>query len=58
MLVYETMEACISICMCAKLSICRLSHLIPFTAWLVIEFSPTDGPKDGGKLFVQTNPLK
>jgi hypothetical protein len=25
---------------------------------LVIEFSPTDGPEDGGKLFVQTNPLK
>jgi hypothetical protein len=21
-------------------------------------FSPTDGPEDGGKLFVQTNPLK
>jgi hypothetical protein len=25
---------------------------------LIIEFSPTDGPEDGGKLFVQTNPLK
>jgi hypothetical protein len=25
---------------------------------LVIEFSPTDGPNDGGKLLVQTNPLK
>jgi hypothetical protein len=27
-------------------------------ARLVIEFSPTDGPKDGGKLFVQTNSPK
>jgi hypothetical protein len=27
-------------------------------ARLVIEFSPTDGPEDGGKLLVQTNPLK
>jgi hypothetical protein len=26
-------------------------------ARLVIEFSPTDGPEHGGKLFVQTNPL-
>jgi hypothetical protein len=25
---------------------------------LVIEFSPTDGPEDGGKLLIQTNPLK
>jgi hypothetical protein len=25
---------------------------------LIIEFSPTDGPEDGGKLFIQTNPLK
>jgi hypothetical protein len=24
----------------------------------VVEFSPTDGPEDGGKLFIQTNPLK
>jgi hypothetical protein len=27
-------------------------------ARLVVEFSPTDGLEDGGKLFVQTNPLK
>jgi hypothetical protein len=27
-------------------------------ARLVVEFSPTDGPEDGGRLFVQTNPLK
>jgi hypothetical protein len=25
---------------------------------LIVEFSPTDGPEVGGKLFVQTNPLK
>jgi hypothetical protein len=25
---------------------------------LVVEFSPIDGPEDGWKLFVQTNPLK
>jgi hypothetical protein len=25
---------------------------------LVIEFSLTDGPEDGGKLFFETNPLK
>jgi hypothetical protein len=27
-------------------------------ARLIIEFSPTDGLEDGGKLLVQTNPLK
>jgi hypothetical protein len=27
-------------------------------ARLIIEFSPTDGPEDGGKLLVQINPLK
>jgi hypothetical protein len=25
---------------------------------LVVEFSPTDGPEDGGEFFVQTNPLE
>jgi hypothetical protein len=25
---------------------------------LIVEFSPTDGPEDGGKPLVQTNPLK
>jgi hypothetical protein len=25
---------------------------------LIVEFFPTDGPEDGGKLYVQTNPLK
>jgi hypothetical protein len=27
-------------------------------ARLIIVFSPTDGPEDGGKLLIQTNPLK
>jgi hypothetical protein len=27
-------------------------------ARLVVEFSPIDGLEDGGKLFIQTNPLK
>jgi hypothetical protein len=27
-------------------------------ARLIIEFSPTDGLEDGGKLLIQTNPLK
>jgi hypothetical protein len=27
-------------------------------ARIIIEFSPADGPEDGGKLLVQTNPLK
>jgi hypothetical protein len=25
---------------------------------LIVEFSPTDGLEDGGKLLIQTNPLK
>jgi hypothetical protein len=25
---------------------------------LVVEFSPTDGLEDGGKFFIQTNPLE
>jgi hypothetical protein len=25
---------------------------------LIIEFSITDGPEDGGEVFIQTNPLK
>jgi hypothetical protein len=25
---------------------------------LIVEFLPTDGPEDGGKLFIQTNRLK
>jgi hypothetical protein len=27
-------------------------------ARLIVEFSLTDGPEDGGKLLIQTNPLK
>jgi hypothetical protein len=27
-------------------------------ARLIIEFFPTDGPEDGGKLLIQANPLK
>jgi hypothetical protein len=27
-------------------------------ARLIVEFCPTDGPEDGGKLLIQTNPLK
>jgi hypothetical protein len=27
-------------------------------ARLIVEFSPTDDPEDGGKLFIQTNPHK
>jgi hypothetical protein len=52
MVVYESMDSCISVCTVAKSSIRRLSRPIPF-----IEFSPTNSPKDEGKLFV-SNPLK
>jgi hypothetical protein len=58
MLVYESMDACISICTVAKSSIHRMSHLIPSTAHLVIKFSSTDGPEDGGKLFIHANPFE
>jgi hypothetical protein len=53
MLVYESMDACISVCMIAKLSIRHSSHLIPS-----VEFSPTNSPDDEGKLFVHSNPLE
>jgi hypothetical protein len=53
MLVYELMDACISICTIVKSSICHLSHLIPF-----VEFSPTNSPEDKGKLFIHSNPLE
>jgi hypothetical protein len=53
MLVYESMEAYISVYMCAKSSIYRSSHPIPF-----IEFSPTNSLEDEGKLFVHSNPLE
>jgi hypothetical protein len=53
MLVYESMDACISVCTIAKSSIRRSSHLIPS-----VEFSPTNSPEDEGKLFVHSNPLE
>jgi hypothetical protein len=53
MLVCESMDACISICMTAKSSIHRSSHLIPF-----VEFSPTNSPVDEGKLFIHSNPIE
>jgi hypothetical protein len=52
MLVWELMEACISVCMCAKSSIHRSSCSIPS-----VEFSTTNSPVDEGKLFVHSNPL-
>jgi hypothetical protein len=53
MLVYELMEACISICTVAKSSIHHSSHPIPS-----VEFSPTNSPEDEGKLFIHANPLE
>jgi hypothetical protein len=53
MLVYESMDACISVCTVAKSSIRRSSHLIPS-----VEFSPTNSPEDEGKLFILSNPLE
>jgi hypothetical protein len=53
MLVCESRDACISICILAKSSIRRLSCLIPY-----VEFSPVNSPEDEGKLFVHSNPLK
>jgi hypothetical protein len=52
MLVWELIEACISVCMCAKSSIHRSSCSIPS-----VEFSTTNSPVDEGKLFVHSNPL-
>jgi hypothetical protein len=53
MLVYESRDACISVCTVAKSSICHLSHPIPS-----IEFSPTNSPKDEEKHFIHSNPLE
>jgi hypothetical protein len=53
MLVFESRDACISVCTVPKSSIHRLSHLIPS-----VEFSPTNSLEDEGKLFIQSNPLK
>jgi hypothetical protein len=53
MLVYESMDACISICTIAKSSNHHSSRLIPS-----IGFSPTNSPEDEGKLFIHSNPLE
>jgi hypothetical protein len=53
MLVCELMDACISICMVAKPSIRRSSHLIPS-----VEFSPSNSLEDEGKLFIHSKPLE
>jgi hypothetical protein len=53
MLVCESMDACISVCTVAKSSIRRSSHPIPS-----IQFSPTNSPKDEGKLFIHSNSLE
>jgi hypothetical protein len=53
MLVYESMDVCISICMVAKSSIHQSSRLIPS-----VEFSPTNSPEDKGKLFIHSNSLE
>jgi hypothetical protein len=53
MLVYESMDACIFVCMVAKSSICHWSHPIPS-----VEFSLTNSLENEGKLFVHSNPLQ
>jgi hypothetical protein len=53
MLVCESMDDCIFICMVAKSSIHHSSHSIPS-----VEFSPANSPHDEGKLFVHSNPLE
>jgi hypothetical protein len=53
MLVCESMDACISVCMVAKSSIRRSSHSIPS-----VEFSPTNSLENEGKLFIHSNPLE
>jgi hypothetical protein len=53
MLVYELMDACISVCTVTKSSICCLSCLIPS-----IEFSPANSSNNEGKLFIHSNPLE
>jgi hypothetical protein len=52
-LVYESMDACISVCTVAKSSIHHSSRLIPS-----VEFSPTNSPEDEGKPFIHSNPLE
>jgi hypothetical protein len=53
MLVCESMDTCISVCMVVKSSIHRSSCLIPS-----VEFSPTNSLEDEGRLFIHSNPLE
>jgi hypothetical protein len=53
MLVCESMDASISVCMVAKSSISCSSCPIPS-----VEFSSTNSSEDEGKLFVHSNPLE
>jgi hypothetical protein len=53
MLVCESIDACISVCIDLKSSIYRSSHPIPS-----VEFSPTNSSEDEGKLFIHSNPLE
>jgi hypothetical protein len=53
MLLCESMDACISVCIVAKSSIHRSSYPIPS-----VEFSPTNSLEDEGKLFIHSNPLE
>jgi hypothetical protein len=53
MLVYESMDACISDCTVAKSSIYRSSCPVPS-----IGFSPINSLEDEGMLFIHSNPLE
>jgi hypothetical protein len=53
MLVWESRDACNFICPIKMSSIYHSSHLIPS-----VEFSPTNSPKDEGKLVVHSNLLE
>jgi hypothetical protein len=53
MLVWESMDSCISVCTVTKSFIYHSSRSIPS-----VEFSPTNSPEDEGKLFVHSNPLE
>jgi hypothetical protein len=53
MLVCESMDACIFVCMVVKSFIYRSSRLIPS-----VEFSPTNSSEDEGKVFIHSNHLE
>jgi hypothetical protein len=53
MLICESMDACISICMVVKSPIHHSSCLIPS-----VEFSPTNSPEDERKFFIHSIPLE